>query len=93
MPLVCSPRVRRCMASAEARPCPKRSVERGIMKQKITYWKEPDGRYLGYLNDYPDYWTQGESLDDLKEHLQDLYKEFQREDIPGIRKVAEIEVG
>lgn len=42
---------------------------------KIVYWEE-DGVWLGYLQDYPDYWTQGESLDDLREHLKDLYHEF-----------------
>ncbi len=46
------------------------------MKQKITYWQESDGMYLGYLNDYPDHWTQGVDFEDLKAHLQDLYKEF-----------------
>ncbi len=39
---------------------------------KFVYW-EDDGAWLGYLQDYPDYWTQGASLDDLKEHLRDLY--------------------
>ncbi|MEM9672927.1 MAG: type II toxin-antitoxin system HicB family antitoxin [Cyclobacteriaceae bacterium] len=63
------------------------------MKQKITYWKEQDGSYLGYLNDYPDHWTQGESLEDLKEHLLDLYQIFSKDDLPGIRKVEEIDVG
>ncbi len=38
---------------------------------KIVYWEE-DGVWLGYLQDYPDYWTQGETLDDLREHLKDL---------------------
>ena len=61
------------------------------MRAKFTYWKESDNRYLGYLNDYPDHWTQGEDLDDLKEQLRDLYKMFQSEDIPGIRKVEELE--
>lgn len=42
---------------------------------KIVYWKG-DQFWLGYLQDYPDYWTQGETLDDLKEHLKDLYLEF-----------------
>ncbi|MDR4495163.1 MAG: hypothetical protein R3B74_12210 [Nitrospirales bacterium] len=64
-----------------------------FMKQKITYWKESDGKYLGYLNDYPEHWTQGENLEDLKEHLLDLYKEFSKDDLPGIKKVEEIEVG
>ncbi len=63
------------------------------MKAEFTYWKESDGKYLGYLNDYPDHWTQGESLEDLKEHLQDLFAEFSSGEIPGIRKVEEIEVG
>ena len=63
------------------------------MKQKITYWNEPDGKYLGYLNEYPDHWTQGESLEDLKEHLVDLYREFSRGDLPGVKRVVEIEVG
>jgi predicted RNase H-like HicB family nuclease len=56
------------------------------MKTKITYWKEPDGKFLGYLNEYPDHWTQGENFDDLKEHLKDLYQEFKKDDLPGIRK-------
>lgn len=63
------------------------------MKAQFTYWKEKDGRYLGYLNDYPDHWTQGDDLGDLKEHLKDLYWEFFSEEIPGIKKVEEIEVG
>jgi hypothetical protein len=28
--------------------------------------------WLGYLHDYPDYRTQGETLDDLIDHLNDL---------------------
>ncbi|HNQ90763.1 MAG TPA: type II toxin-antitoxin system HicB family antitoxin [Verrucomicrobiota bacterium] len=62
------------------------------MKVRITYWREPDGRYLGYLNDYPDHWTQGNDLADLQEHLRDLYQTFSAEEIPGIRKEAELEV-
>ncbi len=62
------------------------------MKTKFTYWKESDGRYLGYLNSHPDHWTQGDHLDDLKDHLRDLYKLFSAEDVPGIRKVEELEV-
>jgi len=61
------------------------------MKTSFTYWKESDGRYLGYLNDYPDHWTQGENLDNLKENLRDLLKIFGTEEIPGIRKVEELE--
>ena len=62
------------------------------MKTQFTYWKESDGRYLGYLSSHPDHWTQGENLDDLKDHLRDLYEIFSSEDVPGIRKVAELEI-
>ena len=64
----------------------------GGMKILFTYWKEQDGTYLGHLNDYPDHWTQGTDLKDLKEHLLDLHKTFSTEEIPGIRKVDELEV-
>lgn len=30
--------------------------------------------WLGYLEEFPDYWTQGVSLEDLEEHLKDLFK-------------------
>jgi predicted RNase H-like HicB family nuclease len=46
------------------------------MKARITYWQEKDGKLLGFLNDYPDHWTQGENLEDLREHLRDLYQMF-----------------
>ena len=62
------------------------------MTTRITYWKEADGRYLGYLNDYPDHWTQGDDLADLKEQLRDLFQTFGAEEIPGIRKEEELEI-
>lgn len=62
-----------------------------MMRTQFTYWKEDDGRYLGFLNDYPDHWTQGDDLADLKEHLRDLLQIFGAEEIPGIRKVEELE--
>ena len=34
---------------------------------RYVYWQDEDG-WLGYLEEYPDYWTQGDSLDDLGEH-------------------------
>ncbi|MFO1501929.1 MAG: type II toxin-antitoxin system HicB family antitoxin [Verrucomicrobiota bacterium] len=64
------------------------------MTTRFTYWKEADGRWPGrkFLNDYPDHWTQGEDLEDLKEHLRDLFQTFSSEQIPGIRKVEGLEV-
>jgi predicted RNase H-like HicB family nuclease len=56
---------------------------------KIVVWEE-DGAWLGYLQDYPDYWSQGENLDDLKDHLKDLYEDITSGAIPGIRRIDEL---
>lgn len=55
-------------------------------------WWEEDGGWLGYLEEYPDYWTQGETLDDLKEHLKDLYRDLTSGELRGIRKSEELVV-
>ncbi len=60
-----------------------------MQRVNIVYWEE-EGGWLGYLQEYPDYWTQGESLDDLKEHLKDLYQDLSGDQIPGIRRVGEL---
>jgi predicted RNase H-like HicB family nuclease len=53
---------------------------------KIVYWQE--GQFwVGYLQEYPDYWTQGETLEDLREHLKDLCQDLTSEALPGIQKV------
>jgi hypothetical protein len=49
---------------------------------KIVYWEE-DGSWIGYIQDYPDYRTQGKTLDDLREHLRDLYRDLSSGEIPG----------
>ena len=49
--------------------------------------------WLGYLEDYPDYMTQGESVEDLEAHLRDLYVDLTGGGhIPGARKVGELQV-
>jgi hypothetical protein len=56
---------------------------------KIVYWQH-GGFWIGHLQDYPDYQTQGETLDDLKVHLRDLYLDLTGGQIPGVRKVEEL---
>lgn len=41
---------------------------------RVVVWEE-DGAWLGYLQDYPDFWTQGETLEDLWDHLKDLFQD------------------
>ena len=56
---------------------------------KFVHWQDGDA-YLGYLQDYPDYWTQGETLDELKAHLVELYRDIATGELPGIRRVDEL---
>ncbi len=56
---------------------------------KFTYWQ--DGEYfIGYLNDYPDYRTQGFSKEELVENLKYLLKDIESGEVPFIRKVEEL---
>jgi predicted RNase H-like HicB family nuclease len=59
--------------------------------QGFTYWQDEDF-WLGYLDEYPDYITQGETLEELKENLADLYKDMTSGEVPYIRKHAELEI-
>lgn len=63
----------------------------GIMKQNYTYWQD-DEMWLGYLDEYPDYWTQGKSIEELKENLVDIYRDLSSGAIPYARRKAELEV-
>ncbi|PYV22652.1 MAG: hypothetical protein DMG24_16090 [Acidobacteria bacterium] len=56
---------------------------------KFTYWQDGD-YYLGFLNDYPDYQTEGMSKEELVKNLKDLLADLQSGEIPYIRKVEEL---
>lgn len=56
---------------------------------QYTYWKDGEF-YLGYLNDYPDYHTQGLSKAELIENLKDILEDIQSDEILYIRKVEEL---
>ncbi len=58
---------------------------------KFTYWQDGDF-YLGYLNDYPDYQTQGMSKEELVANLKDLLVDLESGEIPYVRKVEELVV-
>lgn len=57
----------------------------------IVYW-EAEGGWIGYFLEFPDYWTQGETRDDLREHLKDLYDDLCSGEISGLRRVEELVV-
>jgi predicted RNase H-like HicB family nuclease len=58
---------------------------------KYTYWQDGE-MWLGYLEEYPDYMTQGENMEELLENLKDIYQELISGAIPSVRHVAELAI-
>ena len=61
------------------------------MKKKFVYWQDGN-TWVGYLEDFPDYWTQGETVEELKENLRDIWRDLSNGAIPNVRRIAELEV-
>ena len=53
------------------------------MELGYSYWKD-DGWYVGHLDDYPDYTTQGETLEEFEDMLRSLYEDIQTFDFSFI---------
>jgi len=62
------------------------SENSGTKTVKYTYWQDGD-YYLGFLNDYPDYQTQGISKEELVGNLKDLLVDLESGEVPYMRKV------
>jgi predicted RNase H-like HicB family nuclease len=58
---------------------------------RYIHWQDGD-MWIGYLEEFPDYVTQGESLDELQENLRDIYTDLTSGAIPCVRKVAELQI-
>ena len=56
-----------------------------------TYWKD-DGWYVGYLDDYLDYTTQGQTLAEFEEMLRSLYNDIRTFDFPFVRHHGKLKV-
>jgi hypothetical protein len=57
----------------------------------FTYWQD-GSEWLGFLDEFPDYLTQGTSLGDLKAHLLDLHRDLSSGAIPNVRRRAKLEL-
>jgi len=55
----------------------------------FTYWQDSD-YFLGFLNEYPEYQTQGMSKEELMSNLKDLLRDLQSGEIPYIRRVEKL---
>ena len=59
---------------------------------KFGYYQEND-LWVGWLEEFPDYRTQGTSLNELKENLKDIYHDLTSGKIPHVRRYGELVVG
>jgi len=59
--------------------------------KRFIYYEEGE-LCVGWLEEFPDYRTQGETLDELKKNLQDIHNELISRKIPCVRKVGELSV-
>ena len=60
-----------------------------MKKMKFIYYEE-DGMFVGFLEEYPDYRTQGETLDELKQNLTEIYNDLESGEIPHVYHVDEL---
>ena len=58
---------------------------------RYIYWQDED-MWLGYIEEFPDYMTQGETLEELQENLRDIYHDLSGGKIPNVRHVAELQI-
>jgi hypothetical protein len=56
---------------------------------KYTYWQDSEF-VLGYLNDYPDYETQGLTKEELERNLRSLLDDIESGEIPYVRRVEDL---
>ena len=63
-----------------------------LMETKRFIYYEEDGFFIGWLEEFPDYRTQGETLEELREHLLDIYRDLTSGEIPCVRRVGEVSI-
>ena len=56
---------------------------------KFTYWQDGDF-FIGFLNEYPDYQTQGTTKEELAENLKDLLIDLESDQVPFARRTEEL---
>ena len=61
------------------------------MKINIVY-KQENGWFVGHIQEYPEYETQGKTLDELKDNLIEIYNDIQNGLVPDAEAFQLLEV-
>jgi predicted RNase H-like HicB family nuclease len=62
-----------------------------MIKKRFVYYVYGQ-MYVGWLEDLPEYRTQGETLIELQENLKDIYRDVMEGNIPYACRVGELVV-
>ncbi len=73
-------------------PLAQKRAGKSVEKANFVYYQEDD-LWIGWLEEYPDYHTQGKTLDELKQNLKDIYDDLSAGKIPNARRRGELVVG
>jgi predicted RNase H-like HicB family nuclease len=55
---------------------------------RCVYWQD-NTAWLGYLEDYPDYRSQGETLEELQDNLKEIYQDITSGAVPTVKHVGD----
>ena len=58
---------------------------------EAVVWKG-DTHWLGHWLEWPDYWTQGETPEELESMLRSLWDDLTGGEVPGLRRVVRLDV-
>jgi len=67
------------------------SAEELTMKVNIFYKKENDW-FIGHIQEYPDYESQGRTLEELKENLIEIYNDISKGLVPDAKPFQLMEI-
>jgi predicted RNase H-like HicB family nuclease len=58
---------------------------------RYVYWQDGE-MWLGYIEEYPDYQTQGETLEELQDNLKDIYADITSGATANVKHVGELQI-
>jgi hypothetical protein len=79
------------MIQEKVEKCPLIEYSKSTNSVRYVYWQDGD-MWLGYLEEYPDYQTQGKTFEELQENLKDIYADITGGAIPNVKHVGELQL-
>lgn len=62
------------------------------MKINIVYREEEEGWFVGHIQEYPDYESQGKTLEELRNNLMEIHDDIRKGLVPDARPFQILEV-